>query len=58
MFWKNLVMKSIEIPRLWNVLYAEMKEAIPAAMNGLDGIKDLVPEIWVHESYSYVKTSS
>jgi len=25
---------------LWNVLYAEMKEAIPAAMNGLDGIKD------------------
>lgn len=27
-------------PRLWNVMYAETKEAIPAAMNGLDGIKD------------------
>jgi hypothetical protein len=26
------------------VLYAEMKEAIPAAMNGLDGIKDPWPK--------------
>ncbi|CAL1135238.1 unnamed protein product [Cladocopium goreaui] len=30
---------------LWNVLYAEMKEAIPAAMNGLDGIKDYL-KLW------------
>ncbi|CAJ1399010.1 unnamed protein product [Effrenium voratum] len=30
----------IFILMLWGILYGELKEAIPAAMNGLDGIKD------------------
>ena len=29
--------------RLTSILYSELKEAIPAAMNGLDGIKARVP---------------
>lgn len=30
---------------LWNVFYGEMKELVPAAMNGLDGIKDYL-KLW------------